>query len=181
MDRDLRTVFAYNLPLRAEERELFAFFAAAGPLSDIKIIRDRGSGRSKGVAYVEYERRADVVSAMSLSGRPLLGQPVMVKMSEAEKNLAWEAQEAQKAAQRELEAAGAAAGVPLPDPAALAPPSALVPGLLEQMMGPQAAQVAASAAPRAVVVSGVHPSIGPQDLAPVFAPFGALEGVTPAP
>ncbi len=29
----------------------------AGPLVDIKIIRDKNSGRSKGFAYIEYERR----------------------------------------------------------------------------------------------------------------------------
>ena len=30
LDRDTRTVFAYNLNLRAEERDLFALFASAG-------------------------------------------------------------------------------------------------------------------------------------------------------
>ncbi|KFM28198.1 RNA-binding protein 39 [Auxenochlorella protothecoides] len=104
MDRDMRTIFAYNLALRAEEQDLFGFFVAAGPLNDIKIIRDRASGRSKGVAYVEYQRKEDVMAALALTGRPLLGQAVMVKMSEAEKNLAWEAAEAQKAQAKDMEA-----------------------------------------------------------------------------
>jgi RNA-binding protein 39 len=30
LDRDTRTVFAYNLPLRAEEKEIFQFFIRAG-------------------------------------------------------------------------------------------------------------------------------------------------------
>jgi RNA-binding protein 39 len=30
LDRDTRTVFAYNLPLRAEEKEIFQFFMKAG-------------------------------------------------------------------------------------------------------------------------------------------------------
>lgn len=30
LDRDTRTVFAYNLNLKADERDLFDFFSAAG-------------------------------------------------------------------------------------------------------------------------------------------------------
>ena len=42
-----------------------------------------------------------------------MGQPVMVKMSEAEKNLAWEAAEQAKRMQRELGVAGVAAAAGL--------------------------------------------------------------------
>jgi hypothetical protein len=45
----------------------------------------------------------DVINALGLTGQILMGQAVMVKMSEAEKNLAWEAAEQQKAAQKALE------------------------------------------------------------------------------
>lgn len=43
------------------------------------------------------------MAALALSGQVLMGQAVMVKMSEAEKNLAWEAAEQQKAAAKALE------------------------------------------------------------------------------
>ena len=82
--------------LRAEEKEVFEFFRHAGDVVDIKIIRDRTTGRSKGFAYVEFKARESVLMALSLGGQPLLGQPVMVKMSEAEKNMAWEAAQAAK-------------------------------------------------------------------------------------
>lgn len=48
---------------------------------------DRNSRRSKGVGYVEFYDVMSVPMAIALSGQPLLGQPVMVKPSEAEKNL----------------------------------------------------------------------------------------------
>lgn len=32
LDRDTRTVFAYNLPLKAEEKDVFQFFIRAGTL-----------------------------------------------------------------------------------------------------------------------------------------------------
>lgn len=98
IDRESRTVFAYNLNLRAEERDLFTFFSRAGPLVDIRMIRDRNTGRSKGFAYIEFEKRESVIAALQLSGQSLGGQPVMVKSSEAEKNVAWQLAEQQKKA-----------------------------------------------------------------------------------
>ncbi|CAL8178411.1 unnamed protein product [Prunus armeniaca] len=61
---------AYNLPVR-----------------DVRLIMDRNSRRSKGVGYIEFYDAMSVPMAIALSGQPLLGQPVMVKPSEAEKNL----------------------------------------------------------------------------------------------
>uniref|UniRef100_A0A2P2LEI7 Uncharacterized protein MANES_04G071600 n=1 Tax=Rhizophora mucronata TaxID=61149 RepID=A0A2P2LEI7_RHIMU len=48
---------------------------------------DRNSRRSKGVGYVEFYDAMSVPMAIALSGQLLRGQPVMVKPSEAEKNL----------------------------------------------------------------------------------------------
>ena len=96
LDRTMRTVQVYNLNLKADERDLFQFFSKAGPLVDIKIIKDKGTGRSKGFAYVEYEKKESVVPALALTGQMLMGQAVMVKVSEAEKNVAWQAAQAAK-------------------------------------------------------------------------------------
>lgn len=57
LDRDIRTIFAYNLPLKATEQDLFNFFATAGKIVDVKIIMDRNTRRSKGFAYIEYANR----------------------------------------------------------------------------------------------------------------------------
>ncbi|PON45067.1 Splicing factor-like protein [Parasponia andersonii] len=67
-ERDQRTVFAYQV-------------------RDVRLIMDRNSRRSKGVGYIEFYDVMSVPMAIALSGQPLLGQPVMVKPSEAEKNL----------------------------------------------------------------------------------------------
>ncbi|KAH7294985.1 hypothetical protein KP509_27G027600 [Ceratopteris richardii] len=48
---------------------------------------DRNTRRSKGVGYIEFYDAMSVPMAIALTGQPLLGQPVMVKPSEAEKNL----------------------------------------------------------------------------------------------
>ena len=96
LDKTMRTVQVFNLNLKASERDLFQFFVQAGPLADIKIIKDRHSGRSKGFAYVEFEKKEGVAGALALSGKELMGQTVMVKPSEAEKNVAWHTEQAAK-------------------------------------------------------------------------------------
>ncbi|CAH2051516.1 unnamed protein product, partial [Thlaspi arvense] len=86
-ERDQRTVFAYQIALRATERDVYEFFSKAGKVRDVRIIMDRISRRSRGIGYVEFYDTMSVPMAIALSGQPLLGQPVMVKPSEAEKNL----------------------------------------------------------------------------------------------
>ena len=69
LDRDIRTVFAYNLNLKAEEKDLFQFFSTAGKVLDVRIISDRNTRRSKGFAYIEYARRVRVhMQALLLAG-----------------------------------------------------------------------------------------------------------------
>ncbi|XP_008781452.1 RNA-binding protein 39-like [Phoenix dactylifera] len=86
-ERDQRTVFAYQMPLKATERDVYEFFSKAGKVRDVRLIMDRNSRRSKGVGYIEFYDAMSVPMAIVLSGHLLLGQPVMVKPSEAEKNL----------------------------------------------------------------------------------------------
>lgn len=96
LERTSRTVQVFNINIKAEEREIFEFFHPAGPVADIKIIRDRASGRSKGFAYVEFDTKEAAVKAMMMSGKELMGQCVTVKSSEAEKNVAWHTEQAAK-------------------------------------------------------------------------------------
>ncbi|XXG65145.1 hypothetical protein AAC387_Pa05g2923 [Persea americana] len=86
-ERDQRTVFAYQMPLKANEKDVYDFFSKAGKVRDVRLIMDRNSRRSKGVGYIEFYDAMSVPMAIALSGHQLMGQPVMVKPSEAEKNL----------------------------------------------------------------------------------------------
>ncbi|CAA6663240.1 unnamed protein product [Spirodela intermedia] len=86
-ERDQRTVFAYQIHLKADERDVYEFFSRAGKVRDVRLIMDRNSRRSKGVGYIEFYDVMSVPMAIALSGQLLFGQPVMVKPSEAEKNL----------------------------------------------------------------------------------------------
>ncbi len=54
--REDHTIIVYCLPLKAKEKHIWRFFydSGCGKVRDIRIIRDARSGRSKGVAYVEF-------------------------------------------------------------------------------------------------------------------------------
>ncbi|KAF2199373.1 splicing factor, CC1-like protein [Delitschia confertaspora ATCC 74209] len=85
-ERDRRTVFVQQLAARLRTRELEHFFTKIGPVKEAQIVKDRVSGRSKGVGYVEFKDEESVVKALELTGQKLLGIPIIVQLTEAEKN-----------------------------------------------------------------------------------------------
>ena len=54
----------------------------------MRMISDRNSRRSKGIAYVEFVDVSSVPLAIGLTGRWVLGVPIIVQASQAEKNRA---------------------------------------------------------------------------------------------
>ncbi|KAI0219937.1 Phosphatidylinositol-3-phosphatase SAC1 [Massospora cicadina] len=85
-DRDQRTVFVIQLAARLTTGELRDFFSKVGRVRDARIVSDRNSRRSKGVGYVEFYDIKSVEPALALTGQKLLGIPVIVQNTEAEKN-----------------------------------------------------------------------------------------------
>ncbi|XP_053558281.1 probable RNA-binding protein 23 isoform X2 [Bombina bombina] len=85
-ERDARTVFCMQLAARIRSRDLEDFFSAVGKVRDVRIISDRNSRRSKGIAYVEFVDIQSVPLAIGLTGQRLLGVPIIVQASQAEKN-----------------------------------------------------------------------------------------------
>ncbi|XP_071958443.1 RNA-binding protein 39-like [Antedon mediterranea] len=84
--RDARTVFCMQLSARIRPRDLEEFFSAVGEVRDVRIISDRNSRRSKGVAYVEFKDEKCIPLAIGLNNQKLLGVPIIVQVSQAEKN-----------------------------------------------------------------------------------------------
>mmetsp|Transcript_82214 Transcript_82214/g.172109 ORF Transcript_82214/g.172109 Transcript_82214/m.172109 type:complete len:452 (-) Transcript_82214:56-1411(-) len=87
-----RTVMIVCLHHKADERDVYEFFSSnAGKVRDVQIIRDARTGRSKGVAYIEFYLQEATLKALALSGQPIKGQAVRVQPSGAEKNRAAQA------------------------------------------------------------------------------------------
>lgn len=49
---------------------------------DVRIISDRNSRRSKGIAYIEFVESSSVPLAIGLTGQRLLGVPIIVQASQ---------------------------------------------------------------------------------------------------
>ncbi|SPO05697.1 uncharacterized protein DNG_08384 [Cephalotrichum gorgonifer] len=75
-----------QLAARLRTRELKEFFEKVAPVTEAQIVKDRISGRSKGVGYVEFKDEESVAQALQLTGQKLLGIPIIVQVTEAEKN-----------------------------------------------------------------------------------------------
>ena len=66
-DRDERTVFCMQLSQRIRSHDLEEFFSAVGKVREVKLIADKHSKRSKGIAYVEFRNMESVPLALGLN------------------------------------------------------------------------------------------------------------------
>lgn len=87
-ERDMRTVFCMQLSARIRARDLEEFFSAVGKVRDVRLITDNKTRRSKGIAYIEFRDVDSVSLALALNGQKLLGVPIIVQPTQAEKNRA---------------------------------------------------------------------------------------------
>eukprot|EP01080_Neovahlkampfia_damariscottae_P004806 gene4806-8392_t len=85
--REKRTIFVYNLSVETNEKQIALFFNKVGRIRDVKLIKDRFTNRSKGFGFVEFTEASSVEEALRLTGKKLDDHTVMVKTSDADKNL----------------------------------------------------------------------------------------------
>lgn len=129
-------------------RDLEEFFSRVGKVRDVRLITDPRTRRSKGVAYVEFRDLACVQAALALSGEKLLGIPIIIKPSNAEKN--------------RLAAQTAAAQNSALTNGAAAPTGSVIP----------------SHGPMKLYVGSLHFNISEDMLRGIFEPFGPVDNVT---
>ncbi|EDS30585.1 splicing factor [Culex quinquefasciatus] len=85
-ERDMRTVFCMQLSQRIRARDLEEFFSSVGKVRDVRLITCNKTKRFKGIAYIEFRDPESVALALGLSGQRLLGIPISVQHTQAEKN-----------------------------------------------------------------------------------------------
>jgi RNA recognition motif-containing protein len=73
-------LFVGNLPYKATESDIEAFFAEAGiHVDSVNILRDRFSGEARGFGFVEINDDAVAVQAAeACNGRQLMGRALVV-------------------------------------------------------------------------------------------------------
>ena len=72
------------------DRDVYEFFSKeAGKVRDLCVVRDSKTGKSRGVAYVEFYLQESIMKALACNGRMICGHgPIRVQASGAEKNRA---------------------------------------------------------------------------------------------
>lgn len=86
--RQDNTLSVTSMSLKVNEKHLYKFFSGCGKIHDIRIVRDPKSGKSKGLAYVEFYFPDAVAKALELHNKELEGYKVQITRSFAEKNRA---------------------------------------------------------------------------------------------
>lgn len=73
-----RKLFVGNLPYTVTDQQLSDIFSQYGELVDVKVIIDRMTGRSKGIAFVEFSsedaasQAIEATNGMELDGRAMV-------------------------------------------------------------------------------------------------------------
>lgn len=87
-ERDQRTLFILQIARLTRPRDLEEFFSSVGSVRDVRIITDSRTGRSKGIAYVEFWEEESMALGLALNGQKLLGAPLVIQRTCAERNRA---------------------------------------------------------------------------------------------
>ncbi len=86
-------LYVGNLSVQATSDDLVALFMGAGRVIDTHVITDRGTGQSKGFAFIEMANEAEALQAIALyNGHQLYEQPLVVSEARTNETLRSEAQ-----------------------------------------------------------------------------------------
>jgi RNA-binding protein 39 len=72
--------------MKLQPRDLEDLLSKAGRVRDVSFVHDRITKRFRGLAYVEFYEEESVEKALELSGTVLRGVPVVIEITETEKN-----------------------------------------------------------------------------------------------
>lgn len=77
--KDSAYVFVGGIPFDLTEGDLLAVFAQYGEIVDVNLVRDKGTGKSKGFAFIAYEdQRSTNLAVDNLNGAQVLGRIIRV-------------------------------------------------------------------------------------------------------
>ncbi len=77
-----KKLYVGNLPYSVSEDQLRDLFSQFGEIVDLKLITDRMSGRSRGIAFVEYASEEDAGKAIEATNNTELdGRSIVVNVA----------------------------------------------------------------------------------------------------
>ncbi|GAB2283950.1 hypothetical protein Dimus_018431 [Dionaea muscipula] len=79
---DRCTAFISNLSYQANDEHLHGFFRDVGGVVSIRILKDKFTGKSRGLAYVDFANDAHLVAAVAKNKQILLGKKLNIARSD---------------------------------------------------------------------------------------------------
>ncbi|OVA19144.1 RNA recognition motif domain [Macleaya cordata] len=86
MYRDQCTAFISNLSFQVNDEHLRSFFGDVGGVTAIRILRDKFTGKSRGLAYVDFANAEQLAAAVAKNKKTLLGKRVSIVRSNPQRN-----------------------------------------------------------------------------------------------
>ena len=78
--RDIRnTIFVGNLPFTSEEEDVRELFSTVGEIKRVKLVRDTQTGMGKGIGYVTFVNKEDVVKGLNMIGDEFKGRLLRIE------------------------------------------------------------------------------------------------------
>ncbi|KAL5573427.1 hypothetical protein UlMin_023024 [Ulmus minor] len=75
-------LFVGGLSWSVDEKSLKDAFSSYGEVTEVRIVYDRDSGRSRGFGFVEFVKEDDALSAKhAMDGKALLGRPLRLNFA----------------------------------------------------------------------------------------------------
>jgi len=75
-------LYVGNFPFSVEEAQLRELFSDYGEISELAMITDRETGRSKGFAFITFATQQAAEKALELDGKDLGGRKLRVNMAQ---------------------------------------------------------------------------------------------------
>lgn len=74
-------LYVGNLSYQVNSFHLKEFFAQYGEVSNVRLIKNKHTGRSKGFAFVTFVNMKEAKKALSANGKDLRGRPIVARMA----------------------------------------------------------------------------------------------------
>lgn len=75
-------LYVGNLPYSVDETQLKSLFSTYGDITEVTVIKDRDTGRSKGFAFVTFASAESASKALELDGKQMDGRALKVNIAQ---------------------------------------------------------------------------------------------------
>ena len=76
-------LYVGNLAYRVHERDLRELFSQYGEIAQLRVVKDRRSGRSKGFGFVTYNNAKAAQAALAAHGQDMMGRNLVVRIAKS--------------------------------------------------------------------------------------------------